>query len=90
MQFCLNVNLLVLSGILSKESINMPTVALSSCVIVHCSFPHQMQDQLLRTMEEENRNLLQQVNKLLEQNQQLLMKTLESKDQYLEEEKLFQ
>ena len=50
----------------------------------------QMQDQLFRTMEEENRTLLQQVNKLLEQNQQLLVKTLESKDQYLEEGKFFQ
>lgn len=49
-----------------------------------------MQDQLFRTMEEENKTLLQQVNKLLEQNHSLLMKTLESKDQHLEEGKVFQ
>ena len=68
----------------------MLSVALCCSHYSLSSFPPQMQDQLLRTMEEENRNLLQQVNKLLEQNQHLLMKTLESKDQFLEEEKLFQ
>ena len=48
-----------------------------------------MSEQLNRTLEEENKTLLQQVNKLLEQNQAMLMKTLESKDAYFEEERTF-
>ena len=67
-----------------------------------------MQEQLIRTLEEENKQLLQQTNKLLAQvifivstsflcaeiffivqNQELLLKTLETKDQCLEEEKLY-
>ncbi|XP_065919238.1 girdin-like isoform X2 [Dysidea avara] len=49
----------------------------------------EMQEQLIRTLEEENKQLLQQTNKLLAQNQELLLKTLETKDQCLEEEKLY-
>ena len=49
----------------------------------------QMLDQLNHTLEEEKKTLLAQVNKLLEQNQNLLVKTLESKDQAFEEERIF-
>lgn len=49
----------------------------------------QMLDQLNSTLEEEKRTLLGQVNKLLEQNQNILVKTLESKDQALEDERIF-
>ena len=49
----------------------------------------QMFEQLNQTLEEEKRTLLVQVNKLLEQNQNILVKTLESKDQALEDERIF-
>ena len=49
----------------------------------------QMLEQLNSTLEEEKRTLLGQVNKLLEQNQNILVKTLESKDQALEDERIF-
>ncbi|XP_065068071.1 protein Daple-like isoform X1 [Rhopilema esculentum] len=45
--------------------------------------------QLNSTLEEENRALMDQVNKLLAQNQSLLEKTLESRDTYLEDERAF-
>lgn len=45
--------------------------------------------QLNGTLEEENRALMEQLNKLLEQNQSLLVKTLESRDTYLEDERAF-
>ena len=48
-----------------------------------------MLEQLNYTLEEEKRTLLMQVNRLLEQNQSLLMRTLDSKDQALEEERVF-
>ena len=48
-----------------------------------------MLEQLNSTLEEEKRTLLGQVNKLLEQNQNILVKTLESKDQALEDERIF-
>lgn len=50
---------------------------------------NQMLEQLNYTLEEEKRTLLMQVNRLLEQNQSLLMRTLDSKDQALEEERVF-
>ena len=66
---------------------------------IECSLPpslpppplpsHQMLEQLNMTLEEEKKTLLTQVNKLLEQNQGLLVRTLESKDQALEEERHF-
>ena len=49
----------------------------------------QMLEQLNSTLEEEKRTLLVQVNKLLEQNQNILVRTLESKDQALEDERIF-
>ena len=49
----------------------------------------QMLEQLNSTLEEEKRTLLGQVNKLLEQNQNILVRTLESKDQAIEEERIF-
>lgn len=49
----------------------------------------QMLDQLNQTLEEEKKTLLGQVNKLLEQNQNILVRTLESKDQALEDERIF-
>ena len=49
----------------------------------------QMLEQLTSTLEEEKRTLLGQVNKLLEQNQNILVRTLESKDQALEDERIF-
>lgn len=49
----------------------------------------QMLEQLNSTLEEEKRTLLGQVNKLLEQNQNILVRTLESKDQALEDERIF-
>lgn len=49
----------------------------------------QMLEQLNHTLEEEKKTLLLQVNKLLEKNQELLVKTLESKDQAFEEERMF-
>ena len=48
-----------------------------------------MLEQLNSTLEEEKKTLLGQVNKLLEQNQNILVRTLESKDQALEEERIF-
>ena len=66
-----------------------------------------MQEQLIHTLEEENKQLLHQTNKLLEQvqcnnyfntnivyhfkyqNQELLVRTLQTKDRCLEDEKLF-
>ena len=48
-----------------------------------------MLEQLKDTLEEEKKTLHLQVNKLLEQNQNLLMRTLDSKDQALEEERIF-
>eukprot|EP00794_Sanderia_malayensis_P020632 gene20632-22667_t len=45
--------------------------------------------QLNGTLEEENRALMDQVNKLLAQNQELLVKTLESRDTFLEDERAF-
>ena len=51
--------------------------------------PLQMLEQLNHTLEEEKRTLLVQLNKLLGQNQELLMKTLESKEIAFEDERLF-
>ncbi len=48
----------------------------------------QMLEQLNLTLEEEKKTLLQQVNKMLEKNQELLVKTLESKDQAFEDERI--
>lgn len=45
--------------------------------------------QLNATLEEENKALMDQVNKLLAQNQELLMTTLHSRDQYIDEERTF-
>ncbi|XP_066932183.1 girdin-like [Clytia hemisphaerica] len=45
--------------------------------------------QLNATLEEENKALMDQVNKLLNQNQELLMTTLQSRDQYLDDERAF-
>ena len=48
-----------------------------------------MLEQLNQTLDEEKKTLLVQVNKLLEQNQTILVKTLEGKDQALEDERIF-
>ena len=49
----------------------------------------QMLEQLNHTLEEEKKTLLLQVNKLLEKNQDMLVRTLENKDQAFEEERMF-
>ena len=48
-----------------------------------------MLEQLNLTLEEEKRHLLLQVNKLLEQNRDLLQHTLASKDHAFEDERMF-
>lgn len=48
-----------------------------------------MLDKLNNTLEEEKRALLTQMNKLLEKNQELLVKTLETKDVAIEDERIF-
>ena len=48
-----------------------------------------MLEMLNNTLEEEKRTLLTQLNKLLEQNQELLVKTLETKDVAMEDERIF-
>lgn len=49
----------------------------------------QMLEKLSSTLEEEKRTLLTQLNKQLEKNQELLVKTLESKDVAMEDERIF-
>lgn len=49
----------------------------------------QMLDKLNSTLEEEKKALLTQMNKLLERNQELLVKTLETKDVAMEDERIF-
>lgn len=49
----------------------------------------QALEKLNSTLEEEKNNLLTQMNKLLERNQDLLVKTLETKDLALEDERLY-
>ena len=48
-----------------------------------------MLEQLNNTLEEEKRVLRDQMNKLLSQNQDLLERTLDSKDQAIVEERMF-
>ena len=49
----------------------------------------QMLEKLSATLEEEKKTLLTQLNKQLEKNQDLLVKTLETKDVALEDERIF-
>ena len=49
----------------------------------------KMLEKLNNTLEEEKSALLTQMNKLLEKNQDLLVKTLETKDIALEDERIF-
>ena len=49
----------------------------------------QMLEKLSATLEEEKRTLLTQLNKQLEKNQELLVKTLETKDVAIEDERIF-
>ncbi len=46
-------------------------------------------ERLNNTLEEEKRTMLTQLNKQLEKNQDLLVKTLETKDVALEDERIF-
>ena len=48
-----------------------------------------MLEQLNQTLEEEKQHLLMQVNKLLEQNREYFHHTLMSKDNAIEEERMF-
>ena len=48
-----------------------------------------MLEKLSATLEEEKKTLLTQLNKQLEKNQDLLVKTLETKDVALEDERIF-
>ena len=48
-----------------------------------------MLERLNTTLEEEKRTMLTQLNKQLEKNQDLLVKTLETKDVALEDERIF-
>lgn len=48
-----------------------------------------MLEKLNSTLEEEKKALLTQMNKLLEKNQELLVKTLETKDEAIEDERIF-
>ena len=48
-----------------------------------------MLEKLNGTLEEEKRTMLTQLNKQLEKNQDLLVKTLETKDVALEDERIF-
>ena len=48
----------------------------------------QMLEQLNHTLEEEKKTLLLQINKMMEKNQELLVRTLESKDQAFEDERI--
>jgi len=48
-----------------------------------------MLERLTNTLEEEKVALRGQMNKLLEKNQELLVKTLETKDVAMEDERLF-
>ena len=49
----------------------------------------QMLEKLGSTLEEEKKTLLTQLNKQLEKNQDLLVKTLETKDVAMEDERIF-
>lgn len=49
----------------------------------------QMLEKLNSTLEEEKKTLLTQLNKQLEKNQDLLVKTLETKDVAMEDERIF-
>ncbi|KAI6659260.1 Girdin-like [Oopsacas minuta] len=49
----------------------------------------EMLEALNRTLDEENKTLLAQTNRLLLQNQDLMMRTLESKDIMIEEERIY-
>ena len=49
----------------------------------------QMLERLTNTLEEEKVALRGQMNKLLEKNQELLVKTLETKDVAMEDERMF-
>ncbi len=49
----------------------------------------QMMERLTNTLEEEKQALRGQMNKLLEKNQELLVKTLETKDVAIEDERIF-
>ena len=49
----------------------------------------QMMERLTNTLEEEKTALRGQMNRLLEKNQELLVKTLETKDVAMEDERIF-
>lgn len=49
----------------------------------------QMLEKLSSTLEEEKKTMLTQLNKQLEKNQDLLFKTLETKDVAMEDERIF-
>lgn len=49
----------------------------------------QVLEKLNNTLEEEKKTMLTQLNKQLEKNQELLVKTLETKDVALEDERIF-
>lgn len=48
-----------------------------------------MLQQMNATLEEENKTLMNHISALLAQNQDLLFQTLESKDQFYEEQRAF-
>ena len=51
--------------------------------------PPQMLEQLNQTLNDEKTMMLEQMNKVLAQNHELLTRTLDSKDQAIEEERIF-
>ena len=48
-----------------------------------------MLEQLTHTLDEEKKVLMDQLNKVLAHNQELLLRTLDNKDQAIEEERMF-
>ena len=52
-------------------------------------FPTQMLEQLNSTMEEEKKILRDHLDRLMAQNQDLLVKTIDSKDQAIMDERIF-
>ena len=65
-------------------------ISLLSPLSSFCSFSlSQMMEQLNQTLNDEKTMLLEQMNKVLAQNHELLTRTLDSKDQAMEEERIF-
>ena len=59
------------------------------CICFVCLVWGQMLEKLNGTLEEEKRIMRDQMDKVMAQNQELLMRTLDSKDQAIVEERIF-